>query len=234
MKLEAPNRELLGCAGRVGLAGNTLLRTCTSSPRPLLRVGDRSFVVGVEVRSWDHEDMFGYSEEVTLGLSGGPPWTVAGRVTQYVEVVSPVTRVQHRRALTRDLDADGKTELCVEEVLEAGVSPSTKPARSPWHPLARVRRVTAWRATSAAPGLTRARSLDASCPSLGYRPFIATNVGYGVFELDPVFRRRPAPGLALAACPRAPRLEPRWCRCALQEESCSLEMVSSALDSRAP
>jgi hypothetical protein len=149
---------------------------CAYRPTASLRVGASTWWLGAYAEHSEWDGMTSLTEDVILAVPGDPTG-VRHTVRQYEEsIVDCRTTIVQRRQTVRDLDGDGRDELCIEEVRESGPGLFAFLALAdrgePWIPFVRRRRLTAWTADDDAGRLLRAEALDASCPAEGYGPFV--------------------------------------------------------------
>ncbi len=179
---------------------------CTYKRTGTVEIGDVKVWAGATRTSHEWDGMYGYESEVALVLPtiSGP--RVLGTLTQWDQtVVDCYTSVHLRRQVSRDLDRDGRPELCVESVVEEGeglfhVMDLGDDGRK-WRPITRTRTRHAWHLSKDLLRLERIPALDRRCPKKGYSFFT-------VFEAwdDPVGYRAGIQGKGgrLAPCPKGP------------------------------
>lgn len=155
-----------------------------------------ALTVALSITRHEHDGMYGSTEDIVV-LSQNPMTAaqmVIATITQLdIDVVDTVTHFRMRRQRVLDLDHDGQNDLCIESVEEEG--PGLFEVMDlhgrPFRPTRRTRGIDAWSVDTTG-ALHRRESLDESCPSRGYAPFVApATVGD-----DPVERRRTVQGAA--------------------------------------
>ena len=197
------NRALV-CPRDQTVDGETHL--CTYTRTGTLGVGDARIWTGATRTSHEWDGMYGYDSEVVLVLPtiSGP--RILGTLTQWKQdVVDCYTSLRLRRQQTRDLDRDGRPELCVESVTEEGEglfhAMDLDEHGKTWRPITRTRTIHAWRLSEDRARLHRAPTLDARCPKTGYAfftPFEAWSDAVGPRA------RVQGRGGRLAPCPKGP------------------------------
>jgi hypothetical protein len=93
---------------------------CAYRPTASLRVGASTWWLGAYAEHSEWDGMTSLTEDVILAVPGDPTG-VRHTVRQYEEsIVDCRTTIVQRRQTVRDLDGDGRDELCIEEVRESG------------------------------------------------------------------------------------------------------------------
>jgi hypothetical protein len=150
---------------------------CAYRPTGVLGVGGSGWWLGVYTEHSEWDGMTSRTEDVILVVPGDGT-AVRHTVRQYHEsIVDCGTTILQRRQAVRDLDGDGRVELCLEEVRETGPGLfelfDLADRGEPWVPFFRRRTFTAWTADDASGRLLRAATLDDACPDQGYAFLVA-------------------------------------------------------------
>src|SRR5262249_19804600 len=115
---------------------------------------------------------------IALLEPGAAPRVIATLIQWSEDVSDCRAQLRMRRRNLADLDGDGRAELCIETVDEAGVGLFEIMALGKqggrWRPNRRTRGTEPFRCDRA--GLERAPPLDPRCPRQGYIPFVDTPV----------------------------------------------------------
>ncbi|MBI5499860.1 MAG: hypothetical protein HY907_06430 [Deltaproteobacteria bacterium] len=156
---------------------------CRLGATGTLRVGGRDLVLGLLKASFEWDGMYGYAEAIAIGVPLGPAdggtccrARVVAVVTQWDHAVHDSgSRVIIQRALAADVDGDGTTELCLEQIVEDGPGLfevfDLEDAGRRWAPDSRERKTLAYRINAEDVGLIPVRG---ACPDGGYELLIPT------------------------------------------------------------
>ncbi|MBI5489260.1 MAG: hypothetical protein HY905_18130 [Deltaproteobacteria bacterium] len=170
-------------AEQLGAAPQGGATRCRLGTAGTLRVGGADYVLGLMTGSFEWDGMYGYTEAVAIGVPLGPVDSgaccrarVVAVVTQWDHGVHDSgSRVVIQRARVADVDGDGTTELCLEEIIEDGPGLfevfDLEDAGRVWEPATRERKATAFRIDPASIGLIPVRG---RCPDSGYELLIPT------------------------------------------------------------
>jgi hypothetical protein len=192
---DAYNRALV-CPGSRGPAGAGTV-TCIFPWSSTLDVGGVELIAAVVRHGHEHDGMYGIDEEIVLVDPRGDPVLVHTLAQWTQDVVDCRSTLVQRRLLTRDLDADGENELCVESVEELGSGLFVVMSVQRWFPSRRTRGIDAFSYDAGAQRLVRRPTLDGACPRTGYAPFVTTPR-----FVDPLYWRRSVQGDAPASLRR--------------------------------
>lgn len=176
---------------------------CRYPSTATLEIGGQTYWAAATQEASEHDGMYGVNQAIVLFAAQNKRLHAVTTFTQWAEsVVDCRSTITMRRTHIVDLDRDGRTELCMETVEEEGVGLfyvlELQDKKQRWSPLARQRRIDAYRAEPL--HLTRAPELSARCPAQGYAILIdlAPND-------DPLAWRRSLQGKpALGRCPTGP------------------------------
>jgi hypothetical protein len=151
----------------------------------------------------EFDGMYGSEEGVVLLDPAVPTRPIATLSQWLLDVVDCRTTLRQRRQRTLDLDGDGRAELCVESIDEAGVGlfPVLELGDhgQVWQPNVRTRDLVAFTYDLATHRLRRLPTLDGRCPLTGYAPFVAVPAPEA---RDPIAYRRVVQGTPpVAPCP---------------------------------
>ncbi len=138
-----------------------------------LRVGGFTFCTARHTTGHEWDGMYSHDETVLIARPSPRGLQVVHAIPQWKEDVPDCfTELLHQRYAIRDLDGDGRTELCVESIHEVGDGLFDVMDAERWRPKRRERRLRAYRVHPTRGRLLRAEALDARCPrSKGYEPF---------------------------------------------------------------
>lgn len=147
---------------------------CAFPAARAIAVGGRTLWAAMARFGHEFDGMYGSEEGVVLLDATAPTIPIATLSQWVLEVVDGESTLRQRRQRTADLDGDGRAELCIESIDEAGVGlfdvMDLRDHHRMWVPTARKREVVAFAYDGTR--LHRVPTLDARCPRSGYAPFV--------------------------------------------------------------
>jgi len=202
-ELDANNRALT-CPGSARPSSGGHL--CVLEPTVSIRLDNSVLWTAASFRSHEWDGMYGFDEDVVIAIPTPHGPRPIHTLTQWnQDVVDCDSQLTMRRQRAEDLDGDSCAELCVETVKEVGEGlfsvMDLDDRKGAWFPVARRRRIEAWRYDAPRAQLIRAPSFDAACPTDGYA-FFVPRTGYD----DALAGRAYVQGdRAVAPCPKVGR-----------------------------
>jgi hypothetical protein len=149
------------------------LHRCAFARGESFVVGGLPLTVGVLRVPTEHDGMYAEQEHAVLTLPGEHLRVVALLDSVSKSVVDCQTQLGLRRYALADLDRDGKDELCIEKVYEAGQGLfhvlDLGRAGLPWLPITTTREISAWRLDAAGERLVEVPELAKRCPPRNYK-----------------------------------------------------------------
>lgn len=147
---------------------------CAFPAASAIVVGGRTLWAAMARFGHEFDGMYGTEEGVVLVDATVPTLPIATLSQWVLEVVDAETTLRQRRQRTADLDGDGRAELCIESIDEAGVGlfdlMDLREQHQIWAPTTRAREIVAFAYDGAR--LHRVPTLDGRCPRSGYAPFV--------------------------------------------------------------
>ncbi len=148
---------------------------CAFPAASAITVGGRTVWAAMARFGHEFDGMYGSEESVVLLDATAPTIPIATLSQWVLEVVDGESTLRQRRQRTADLDGDGRTELCIESIDEAGVGlfdvMDLREQHRMWVPVTRKREVVAFAYDGTR--LARVSALDGRCPRSGYASFVA-------------------------------------------------------------
>jgi hypothetical protein len=157
-----------------GGAGPQQMPRCTyTEVGDTLELGGQDVVVGAITRHSEHDGMTSTRQSAVLLLPGERARVLGILDLVALQVVDCATTLKLRRYATADLDGDGGSELCLEDVVERGQGLfhvlGLDDLRLPWFPVGATRVIRAWRRQGESLVALSDPTLIARCPTQPYR-----------------------------------------------------------------